>query len=113
MNRLLAIVAVLTAAPVLAQTQLTVYNRDFATVKETRTLDLKEGENEVRVSDITAHLEPDSVILRDLKDPAAIRILEQNYESDPLSEGLESVSVRPKKSGISVQLVALAWAPER
>lgn len=88
MNRLLATVALLTAAPVLAQTQLTVYNRDFATVKETRTLDLKEGENEVRVSDITAHLEPDSVILRDLKDPAAIRILEQNYESDPLSEGL-------------------------
>jgi hypothetical protein len=88
MNRLLATVVFLAAAPVLAQTQLTVYNRDFATVKETRTLDLKEGENEVRVSDITAHLEPDSVILRDLKDPAAIRILEQNYESDPLSEGL-------------------------
>jgi hypothetical protein len=88
MNRLLATVVFLAAAPVLAQTQLTVYNRDFATVKETRTLDLKEGENEVRVSDITAHLEPDSVILRDLKDPAALRILEQNYESDPLSEGL-------------------------
>ncbi len=88
MNRLLAAVALLVAAPVLAQTQLTVYNRDFATVKETRTLALKEGENEVRLSDITAHLEPDSVILRDLKDPAAIRILEQNYESDPLSEGL-------------------------
>ena len=32
---------------------------------------------------------------------------------DPLSESLESVSVRPKKSGISVQLVALAWAPRR
>ncbi len=88
MNRFLATVALLAAAPVLAQTQLTVYNRDFATVKETRTFDLKEGESEVRVSDITAHLEPDSVILRDLKDPAAIRILEQNYESDPLSEGL-------------------------
>jgi hypothetical protein len=32
---------------------------------------------------------------------------------DPLSESLESVSVRPKKSGISVQLVALAWVPQR
>jgi len=32
---------------------------------------------------------------------------------DPLSEGLETLSVRPKKSGISVQLVALAWAPRR
>ncbi len=30
-------------------------------------LELKKGETEVRVSDITAHLEPDSVVLRDLK----------------------------------------------
>jgi hypothetical protein len=76
------------AAPALAQTQLTIYNQNFATVKERRTLELKKGDSEVRVSDITAHLEPDSVVLRDLKKPDAIRILEQNYESDPLSEGL-------------------------
>jgi hypothetical protein len=80
--------ALLWAAPALAQTQLTIYNQNFATVKETRTLELKKGETEVRVSDITAHLEPDSVVLRDLKKPDVIRILEQNYESDPLSEGL-------------------------
>lgn len=42
----------------------------------------------MRVTDIAAHLEPESVILRDLKKPDAIQILEQNYESDPLSEGL-------------------------
>jgi hypothetical protein len=71
-----------------AQTQLTIYNQNFATVKEQRTLDLKRGENEVRVTDITAHLEPDSVVLRDVKNPDALQILEQNYESDPLSEGL-------------------------
>jgi hypothetical protein len=71
-----------------AQTQLTIYNQNFATVKEARTLELKKGENEVRVTDITAHLEPDSVVLRDLKQPDALQILEQNYESDPLSEGL-------------------------
>jgi hypothetical protein len=85
---MLSLAALLAAAPVLAQTQLTIYNQNFATVKETRTLDLAGGEAEVRVTDITEHLEPDSVVLRDLKDPDAIRILEQNYESDPLSEGL-------------------------
>jgi hypothetical protein len=31
---------------------------------------------------------------------------------DPQNEDLETFSVRPKKSGISVQLVALAWAPQ-
>lgn len=71
-----------------AQTQLTIYNQNFATVKEARTLNLKKGENEVRVTDITAHLEPDSVVLRDVKNPDALQILEQNYESDPLSQGL-------------------------
>jgi hypothetical protein len=78
----------LLAGALYAQTQLTVYNQNFAAVKETRTMELAKGENEIRVTDITAHLEPESVILRDLRLPDSIRILEQNYESDPLSEGL-------------------------
>jgi len=88
MRRALAILAIAFIPAAHAQTQLTIYNQNFAAVKETRTLDLTKGENEVRVTDITAHLEPESVILRDLKKPDAIQILEQNYESDPLSEGL-------------------------
>jgi hypothetical protein len=88
MKKIVILATLLAAAPVLAQTQLTIYNQNFATVKERRTMDLQGGESEVRVTDITAHLEPDSVILRDMKDTDAIRILEQNYESDPLSQGL-------------------------
>jgi len=84
----LVLAVVLLAGSASAETQLTIYNRNFAAVKETRTLDLPHGESEVRVTDITAHLEPDSLVLRDLKAPDAIRIIEQNYESDPLSEGL-------------------------
>ncbi len=81
-------VAALAAGITPAQVQLTVYNQNFATVKERRTLDLARGESEIRVSDLTAHLEPESVVLRDLRLPDSLRILEQNYESDPLSEGL-------------------------
>jgi hypothetical protein len=84
----LVLAVLLTSLSATAQTQLTVYNQNFATVKEKRTLDLKKGENEIRATDITAHLEPESVILRALKRPDALQILEQNYESDPLSEGL-------------------------
>src|SRR2546422_11233757 len=67
--------------------QITIYNQDFALVRMVRSLRLKEGESEVRVGGVTAMLEPDSVVLRDLKDPKGIRILEQNYEGDPLSPG--------------------------
>ena len=76
------------AAAASAQIQLTIYNQNFAAVKERRTLTLQRGENELRITDLTAHLEPDSVVLRHLTRPDSIRILEQNYESDPLSEGL-------------------------
>jgi hypothetical protein len=30
---------------------------------------------------------------------------------DPLSEPLESISIKPPKADITVKLVALAWAP--
>src|SRR5688572_4171624 len=62
--------------------QLTIYNQLFAVVKERRTVDLKSGLNEVRVSDVTAHVEPESVIVGSLTDPDAIKIAEQNYEGD-------------------------------
>lgn len=68
-------------------TQLTIYNQNFAVVKENRILDIIKGESEFRATDITSFLEPESVVLRDLEDPNSLKILEQNYESDPLSEG--------------------------
>jgi hypothetical protein len=74
-------------APAAEAVQLTIYNRDFALVKESREVTLKQGTGEVRFSDVTSLLEPDSVVLRDRRDPGGLRILEQNYEGDPLSEG--------------------------
>ena len=71
-----------------AEPSLTIYNQDFAVVRDRLNLDLQKGENQVSVTDITAHLEPDSVILRDPTGKRAIQILEQNYRSDPVSQGL-------------------------
>jgi hypothetical protein len=71
-----------------AEPSLTIYNQDFAVVRDRFNLDLNKGENQVSVTDITAHLEPDSVILRDPAGKRAIQILEQNYRSDPVSQGL-------------------------
>ena len=72
----------------LADSSLTVYNQDFAVVRDQLNLNLKNGINELSVTDITAHLEPDSVILRDPKGIRAIQILEQNYRADPVSQDL-------------------------
>src|SRR6478672_10206925 len=66
---------------------LTIYNQSFAVVRQTLPLDLKSGTNQLEITNITAHLEPDSVILRDLKSGRDLRILEQNYRSDVASQG--------------------------
>ena len=72
-----------TAAP-----SLTIYNQNFAVVRQEIPLDLKAGTTSVRVTDITMHLEPDSVILRDPSGKRPLQVLEQNYRADPLSEAL-------------------------
>jgi len=69
-------------------TQLTIYNQDFAVVKEVRRINLRDGESEFRMDDVSARLDPSSVILLDLNDPNGLKILEQNYESEPVSQGL-------------------------
>ncbi len=71
-----------------AQPAITVYNQNFAVVRDTVSLDLKEGVNAVQFADTTMHLEPDSVILRDSAGKVALQILEQNYRNDPVSQGL-------------------------
>ncbi len=63
----------------------TIYNQQFAVVRQKVPLDLKLGVNHVQVTDITAHLEPDSVILRPLDTGRHLQILEQNYRNDPVS----------------------------
>src|SRR3984957_14159228 len=71
-----------------SQPSLTIYNQDFAVVRQELSLDLKSGENQINVSDITMHLEPDSIILRDPASKHVLQVLEQNYRADPVSEAL-------------------------
>jgi hypothetical protein len=71
-----------------SQPYLTIYNQDFAVVRQELPLDLKSGENLINVSDMTMHLEPDSVILRDPSGKHNLHVLEQNYRADPISESL-------------------------
>ena len=71
-----------------SQPSLTIYNQDFAVVRQQIPLDLKSGENQVNVNEITMHLEPDSVVLRDPTGKHALQILEQNYRADAISEPL-------------------------
>jgi len=71
-----------------AEPALTIYNQNFAVVRDTVPLDLKSGANAVVYSGATAQVEPDSVILRDPAGKHSLQILEQNYRNDPVSQEL-------------------------
>ncbi len=68
-----------------AEPALTIYNQQFAVVRETIPLDLKQGVNQLEFTGTTAQVEPESVMLRDPSGRRLLRILEQSYRADPVS----------------------------
>lgn len=71
-----------------ADPALTIYNGGFAVVRDDVELDLANGTTKVTYSNATAHVEPQSVVLRDPNAAWEFSVLEQNYRADPLSQGL-------------------------
>ena len=63
---------------------LTVYNSYLALVRDVRTIRLPRGEFDLRFMDIAATVNPATVHLRSLTEPARLDIVEQNYEYDLL-----------------------------
>ena len=91
MNRLSVAFIVVAAVVAVAWADapaVTVYNQDFGVVRERIQLDLKAGVNDLTFNDITAHVEPSSVVLRDPLGQRQLQVLEQNYRADPLSQDL-------------------------
>jgi len=74
------------ALAVAENTSLTIYNQDFAVVRDKAVLDLKEGDNIIGFNEIAATLEPQSVILRDPKGEAKLQILDQSFRNDPVTQ---------------------------
>lgn len=72
----------------LAAPSLTIYNGNFAVVRDSLELKLSKGVNQVSYQDITKQLEPDSVVFRPTDGSKGFSILEQNYLSLPVNEAL-------------------------
>ena len=88
LTSILLIAGALSSAVATAQPALTIYNQNFAVVRDSVPLDLQAGVNTVRYAGATAQVEPDSVILRDPTGEHSLQILEQNYRNDPVSQEL-------------------------
>jgi hypothetical protein len=64
---------------------VTIYNGNLGLVKDVREIRLGAGTNHVQFIDVAQQVDPTSVHLKSLTDPAGLKILEQNYEYDLLS----------------------------
>lgn len=78
--------AIAIATPLLAQTGLTIYNQNFAVVRDQIEMNLSEGTQEFSYSGVTSQLEPQSVVLRDPTGQVPLRVLEQSYRGDPVNQ---------------------------
>lgn len=83
----IALLSLFLPGVLLAAPGLTIYNQNFAVVRDTVPLDLKTGVNDVTFDRATLLLEPDSVILRD-PSGSPLQVLEQNYRNDPVTQPL-------------------------
>lgn len=58
----------------------------YAIVHEQRSMDLKQGKNNISFSNISRYIDPSTVIFKSLTDPSGSKLIEQNYHFDLLSK---------------------------
>ena len=64
---------------------ITVYNQSFGLVREVRAVELAEGRVSLEFADVSQYVQPETVALKGLDDPASLAVLEQNYRYDLLT----------------------------
>lgn len=98
LHPLLTAGALLATAPI--SVEITVYNANFALVKEVRQFTLQANRQELRVEDVAAQIDPTSVSFRSLTPDSPIEVYEQNYQYDLLSP----TSILEKSVGKTIRL---------
>lgn len=64
---------------------VTIYNQDLALVKDVRKIHLERGLSHLAMREVSAHLRPQTALLRSLSHPGAFSVLEQNFDFDLLT----------------------------
>ncbi len=98
---------------------LTIYNQNFGLVRERIPLDLASGINRINFSGATAHLEPQSLVLRDPSGQRSLQVLEQSYRADPVTqeallslyEGRTIEFLKPDGSAVKGRIVRSGYIP--
>jgi len=64
---------------------VTIYNDDLALIKDLRQVALVNGDFNLAWRDVSAHMRPETALLRSITSPGSIEVLEQNFNFDLLT----------------------------
>ena len=64
---------------------VTIYNDDLALIKDTRKVNLSDGENQLAWRDVSAAIRPETALLRNLTHAKGFFLIEQNFDFDLLT----------------------------
>lgn len=59
---------------------VTIYNNDFAMVKDVRKINFDNGESFLYFTDVSSNIQTETVTFKALSDPSSVRVYEQNFE---------------------------------
>lgn len=64
---------------------VTIYNENLALVKDGRRVALERGANQLAWREVSAHMRPQTALLRNVSNPASLKLVEQNFDFDLLT----------------------------
>lgn len=78
---LLVLVGTAFTSSIISQESLavTIYNNNFAMVKDVRQISFDQGESTLYFTDVSSNIQTNTVTFKALKDPSAVRVYEQNF----------------------------------
>lgn len=65
---------------------VTIYNNQFAMVKDIRTIKFDKGESVLYFTDVAANIQTPTVTFKALKNPGSVRVYEQNFDNNLVSK---------------------------
>lgn len=61
---------------------VTIYNNNFAMVKDVRSIQFSQGESTLYFTDVSQNIQTETVTFKAISNPTAVRVYEQNFEQN-------------------------------
>ncbi|MCR4663322.1 MAG: DUF4139 domain-containing protein [Endomicrobiaceae bacterium] len=85
MKKIFVLSVLMSVSSFIYAASVTIYNDNFALIKDTKEVYVKNGQQTIEINDVSAKIDPTSVLPKFLSDSDKITILEQNYDFDLVS----------------------------